>query len=229
MRASVPETGLAPTIQDLRRRAGLDPNAPEVVQPRYVDWFDGQKAKTGIAAPALISPPSEKVVDLNEATRKLTRTIMEQTGVSTYNSVAGRMPDGSRLRRAIEAKALDYNPLHGVCRVGRVILGRHLDEFSAAEFYVTNFDAKLDTAARSFYTPTNGKGGMFFGVGVIIDQSGRPKRFDLGCGIDGMYFQTKDLGKAIYAIASISTGMSIEQLMEVDRTENNSVKRSRIG
>ena len=229
MRASVPETGLAPTIQDLRRRAGLDPNGLEAVQPRYVDWFDGQKIKGDVAAPAIISPPSDKVVDLNEATRKLTRTIMEQTGVSTYNSVAGRMPEGSRLRKAIEARVLDQNPFHGVCRVGRVILGRNLDEFSAAEFYVTNFDAKLDTTARSFYTPTNLKGGMFFGVGVIIDPSGRPKRFDLGRGIDGMYFQTKDLGKALYAIASISTGMSIEQLMEIDRTKNNSVKRSRAG
>jgi hypothetical protein len=196
------------------------------VQPKYVDWFDGQR----ISSPAVIRPREEpKVIDLNEATRELTRTIMEKAGIQTYSAVSTRMPEGSRLRKAIEAKALDHNPTHGVCRVGRVILGRHYDEFQAAEFYVTNFDAQLSTTTRAFYTPTDRKGGMFFGVGVVIDKAGRRKRFDHDRGIDGKYFQTKDLGKAIYAIASISTGMSIEQLMEIDRTDNNSVKRSRTG
>ncbi len=217
--------GFEASIRELRSRSQPS-TALEVVQPRYVDWFDGQR----ISSPAVIRPPEEpKVVDINEATRELTRSIMEKAGIQTYSAVSSRMPEGSRLRKAIEAKALDHNPLHGVCRVGRVILGRHLDEFSAAEFYVTNFDAHLSTTTRAFYTPTDRKGGMFFGVGVVIDKAGRRKRFDHDLGIDGKYFQTKDLGKAIYAIASISTGMSIEQLMEIDRTENNSVKRSRAG
>ncbi|NTF16980.1 hypothetical protein G6L37_00875 [Agrobacterium rubi] len=225
MRELVPTRGPDPSIADLRRRLGPNAAADDPNQPRYVDWFEGQH----LAAPARIHPDPVKVVDIHEATRKLTCAIMEQAGTKTYSSVAVRMPESSRLRRAIEARALDYNPLHGVCRVGRVILGRNDDEFTAAEFYVTNFDAKLDTASRSFYTPTDRKGGMFFGVGVIIDKTGRPKRFDRHSGREGMYFQTKDLGKAIYAIASISTGMSIEQLMEIDRNENNSVKRRSAG
>lgn len=217
--------GLEASIKELRNRSGPS-TALESVQPKYVDWFDGQR----ISSPAVIRPREEpKVVDLNEATRELTRTIMEKAGIQTYSAVSTRMPEGSRLRKAIEAKALDHNPTHGVCRVGRVILGRHYDEFQAAEFYVTNFDAQLSTTTRAFYTPTDRKGGMFFGVGVVIDKAGRRKRFDHDRGIDGKYFQTKDLGKAIYAIASISTGMSIEQLMEIDRTDNNSVKRSRTG
>jgi hypothetical protein len=215
--------GFEASIQELRSRSNP---ATEPVQPRYVDWFDGQR----ISAPAVIRPPEEpKVIDINEATRELTRALMEKAGIQTYDAISSRMPEGSRLRKAIEAKALDHNPLHGVCRVGRVIVGRHFDEFSAAEFYVTNFDAHLSTTTRSFYTPTDRKGGMFFGVGVVIDQAGRRKRFDHDKGVDGKYFQTKDLGKAIYAIASISTGMSIDQLMEIDRTDHNSVKRSRAG
>jgi len=225
MNELVRRRGFDASIADLRSRPNPGPTAVEVVQPKYVDWFEGERLPT----PAYIRPKPAPVVDIHEATRKLTRSIMEQAGIKTFHAVSGRMPEGSRLRKAIEAKALEHNPLHGVCRVGRVILGRHDDEFSAAEFYVTNFDAKLSTASPTFYTPTERQGGMFFGVGVIIDDKGRPKRFDLHRGMDGMYFQTKDLAKAIYAIASISTGMSIEQLMEIDRTTNNSVKRSRAG
>lgn len=222
MRGNATDKGSEPTILELRAASGS--RSVEIVQPRYVDWFEGER----LPAPSIIRPQVEKVVDLNEATRVLTKKLMEQTGLKAYSAVSTRMPAESRLRKAIEARALD-NPLHGVCRVGRVILGRNDDEFSAAEFYVTNFDAKLDTNARSFYTPTNRKGGMFFGVGVIIDKDGKPKRFDLAKGEDGMYFQTRDLGMAIYAIASISTGMSVDQLMAIDRTTNNSVKRSRSG
>lgn len=227
MNESMQKRGFDASIQELRSRSGQPSTGlVDVNQPRYVDWFDGQR----ISSPAVIRPREEpKVVDINEATRELTRAIMEKAGIQTYSEVSSRMPEGSRLRKAIEAKALDHNPMHGVCRVGRVILGRHFDEFSAAEFYVTNFDAHLSTTTRTFYTPTDRKGGMFFGVGVVIDKAGRRKRFDHDRGIDGKYFQTKDLGKAIYAIASISTGMSIDQLMEIDRTDNNSVKRSRAG
>ncbi|MES5100598.1 hypothetical protein ABUK73_20410 [Agrobacterium sp. BA1120] len=206
----------------LDRRPHLGAEDPD--QPRYLNWFDGDAVQQ---FPRTFLPGAP--LDLHEATRKLTCAVMEQIGTKTYGSVSVRMPQGSRLRRSIEARTPTASPLHGVCRVGRVILDRQDDEFTAAEFYVTNFDAKLDTSLRNFYTPIDGASGMFFGVGVVIDKTGRAKRFDLNHGKDGVYFQTKDLARAIYAIASISTGMSIEQLMEIDRNENNSVKGRHLG
>jgi hypothetical protein len=41
--------------------------------------------------------------------------------------------------------------------------------------------------------------------------------FDRRLGRQGLYFQTKDLTKAIYGIASISTGMTVEQLLEIEK------------
>jgi hypothetical protein len=216
--------GFDSAIRELKDRSKPTTNDIDIVEPRYLDWFEGER----LAAPAIISE-KPTVVDIHAATRALTKALMEKAGLQTYHNVSSRMPDGSRLRKALQARAMDHNPQHGACRVGRVILGRNDDEFTAAEFYVTNFDAQLSTATKQFYMPTNKAGGMFFGVGVIIDEQGRQKRFDRRNGMEGMYFQTKDLGKAIYAIASISTGMSVDQLMNIDKTDNNSVKRSRAG
>jgi hypothetical protein len=224
MNANIQRRSFEASLKELQDRSNPKVEQIEVVQPRYVDWFEGERLPT----PTVIRR-EETVVDIHKATRELTKAIMEKAGIQTYDAVSSRMPSGSRLRKAIEARALEHNPLHGVCRVGRVIVGRHNDDFHAAEFYLTNFDAKLSTLSTKFYQPTDRKGGMFFGVGVVVDQTGRRKRFDIDRGVDGMYFQTKDLGKAIYAIAAISTGMSIDQLMEIDRTSNNSVKRSRAG
>lgn len=216
--------GFEASIRELKERSRPTTNDVDIVQPRYLDWFDGER----LAAPAIISE-KPAVVDINAAAKALTKALMEKAGLHTYHNVSTRMPEGSRLRKAIMARAMDHNPQHGVCRVGRVILGRNDDEFTAAEFYVTNFNAQLSTTSKQFYMPTQKTGGMFFGVGVIIDEKGRQKRFDHRNGKEGMYFQTPDLGKAIYAIASISTGMSIEQLMDLDKSGNSSVKRSRAG
>lgn len=207
------------SILELRKRGAG--GAQEAVQPKYVDWFEGKPLESP-AVIGRIAPPAPTVIDV----REVTMAIMTQVGTQTHDVVSSRMPKGSRLLKTIKAKVLEQQPQFGACRVGSVVLGRKSNnEQSVAEFYVTNFDAKLSTSSRQFYTPSaNSKGGMFFGVGVITDTDGRVLRFDTSSGVDGLYFQTKDLAKAIYGIASISTGMSIHQLMEIDRTERNSVR-----
>lgn len=210
------------SILEMRERAARE-QGREIVQPKYVDWFEGQQ----LAAPAVKRPPEPKVVDLRAEQIRLTLETMNIVGAQTYRIVAPRMPETSRLRKDLLAKVLPEFPKLGVCRVGSVVLAQHgQNEYSRAEFYVTNFDAKLSTTARRFYTPTSDKlGGMFFGIGVIADERGKIKGFDYGNGRDGLFFQTKDITKAIYGIAAISTGMSVQQLMELDSSSNNTVKK----
>ena len=221
--ASIRNSGFENALRDLKARGGPAPQASagEEIQPRYIDWFESQKIQR---------PRQEIIVPPKPPMAEVTRQLMQATGEQTFGLISRRMPASSRLLKAIQARVLDRAPHLGVCRVGRVIVGSNQeDELSVAEFYVTNFDAHLDTQARHFYQPTNQRGTMFFGVGVITDKSGKTKRFDHENGNDGLYFQTKDLAKAIYGIAAISTGMSIDQLMQMDRSFSNTVKKSRAG
>lgn len=220
MSANATRTGSL-TILEMREKLAkenFDPN-----QPKYVEWFEGDRLRrpAPIAAPAVVRHVPA-VVDLKTEREKqveLTLATMNMVGAKTYDIVAPRLPAASALKKSLLAKVLPDFPRLGVCRVGSVILdqtGR--DDFSAAEFYVTNFDAELSTTAHRFYTPKSDQlGGMFFGIGVIQDGEGNVRSFDRRFGRKGLYFQTKDLTKAIYGIASISTGMTVKQLLEMEK------------
>jgi hypothetical protein len=199
--------------EKLAREQGRDPT-----QPKYVEWFEGQH----VAAPAVIRREIPQVVDIRSARDKqvqLTLDTMNIVGAQTYDIVAPRLPKASSLKKTLQAKVLPEFPKLGVCRIGSVILEQNgRDDYSAAEFYVTNFDAELSTTAQRFYTPKSDQlGGMFFGIGVIQDGAGNVRSFDRRLGRKGLYFQTKEITKAIYGIASISTGMTIEQLLEMEK------------
>lgn len=210
------------TIQEMREKVARAQGL-EITQPKYVEWFEGQR----LAAPAVIRPVP-KVVDLQserDKQVKLTLDTMSIVGHKTYDIVAPRMPANSSLKKALQAKVLPDHPKLGVCRVGSVVLERTgRDNYAAAEFYVTNFDAELSTTARRFYTPkSEGQGGMFFGIGVIQDGDGNVRDFDRRSGRHGLYFQTNEIVKAIYAIASLSSGTSIEELVASEK--NPAIKK----
>jgi hypothetical protein len=205
------------TILEMRKKLAREQGI-DITQPKYVEWFEGQR----ITAPAVIRHPEARVVDLKTEREKqvqLTLDTMTIVGEQTYEIVAPHVPNTSTFQKALKAKVLPDFPKLGVCRVGSVVLEKNgRDDYSAAEFYVTNFDADLNTTARRFYSPKSSQlGGMFFGIGVMQDGAGRVRDFDRRLGRQGLYFQTKDLTKAIYGIASISTGMTVEQLLEIEK------------
>jgi len=103
-----------------------------------------------------------------------------------------------------------------------------------AEFYVTNFDAKITTQSKNFYnypSPVEAleTGPKFFGIGIIADQYGRRLNFDTRFGESGVYYQTKDEALASYAIAAISTGKSFAELLSLDKNNGGRTMNSLAG
>ncbi|CAN7628934.1 hypothetical protein [Rhizobium sp. LjRoot258] len=84
------------------------------------------------------------------------------------------------------------------------------------QMFIANFDGDLDTAdGANFYKPASRDfGQMFYGVHILVDRFGNPLGFDRGRGENGVAFKTKDVTKALYSIASASTGLSIEALQK---------------
>ncbi len=148
---------------------------------------------------------------------------MKSAGIDFYNKMNPLLPSGHRMREAIRARALDNRPMLGACRIGRVPLFQEGRFYTWAEFHLTNFDAVLDTRRnRKFYDVASlersvKSGGLFYGVAVLTDKDGNTLDFNRDVGKNGLYYQTKSQVEAAYAMAGISTGLSLNQLKEMDR------------
>jgi hypothetical protein len=191
----------------------------EIITPRYVDWFNGERTIREIREPA--PKPSVPERELG----KKTLAAMTEAGVVFHDKIARALPGDHRMESAILAELIKNIPYLGTCRIGRVPLGRTGPQkrfFSVAEFYVTNFDANLSTSGKHFYNYQSPVGALeagpkFFGIGIITDGQGRRLSFDKRFGDGGVYYQTKDEALAAYAIASISTGRSFSELLSMDK------------
>lgn len=152
-----------------------------------------------------------------------TTALMQAAGTNFFNEINGLMPSGHRMKQAIQARTLNNYPMLGNCRVGRVPLFREGRYDTWIEFHLTNFDATLDTRQnRKFYDmgslEKSLKGGsLFYGVAVLTDRDGNTLDFNRNVGDRGLYYQTKDKAVATYAMAGISTGLSLNKLKEMDR------------
>lgn len=191
----------------------------EMVAPKYVDWFNGQRTIRDLRTPAV-----KKTLSEHELAEK-TLAILRESGQAMHDKVSKRLPHGHRMESAVLAELLKGVSFLGTCRIGRVPIGRTGPQgkfISMAEFYVTNFDANLTTGGKHFYnysTPLSAleSGPKFFGIGIITDSHGRRLNFDKRFGDGGVYYQTKDEALATYAIAAISTGKSFAELLSLDR------------
>ena len=191
------------------------PGQPPAPVARYTDWFEGEAAPAG---PSRIT---------NAELARRTIGLLKQAGEQFHQKVDQRLPQGHRMQKAVLAQLLQDVPHLGTCRIGRVPLFRDGQIYSIAEFYVTNFDAKLSTGSPHFYTYDEKalqKGGMFYGVGVYTDRFGRRLAFDRRFGDGGIYFQTKEEAVALYAMAGIATGRSLAELKQMDRNNFRSLK-----
>ncbi len=197
------------------------PSGMIAIGGKYVDWFDSD-----VGFRAVPKPQPKAEVSANELAEK-TLGMLAETGTAFHDRIAGRLPTGHRMHKAILAELLRNIPYLGTCRIGRVPLRQDGDRISVAEFYVTNFDAKISTQTRHFYNSPKQmleNSSMFFGVGIFADKYGRRLGFDERFGDAGVYFQTKNEVEALYLMASISSGKSIGQLKMLDRNNFNSAK-----
>lgn len=180
---------------------------------RYADWFEGKGR-----SPVQSEPVAGRITPAELA--RQTIRLLSGAGEQFHQKVDARLPEGHRMKKAILAELLEGVPHLGTCRIGRVPLYKNGELISVAEFYVTNFDAKLSTSGRHFFNYGDDalKGGaMFYGVGIFADRFGRRLAFDRRFGDEGIYFQTKEEAKAIYAMAGIATGKSMAELRQLDR------------
>lgn len=202
---------------------GIGPGRGEILPfgGRYADWFEGKGR-----APVQAEPAASRITRAELA--RQTIKLLSGAGEQFHEKVESRLPDGHRMKKAILAELLEGVPHLGTCRIGRVPLYKNGELISIAEFYVTNFDAKLSTRSRHFFNYGDDalKGGaMFYGVGIFADRFGRRLAFDKRIGDDGIYFQTKEEAKAIYAMAGIATGKSLAELKQLDRNNFQNVRK----
>ncbi len=144
----------------------------------------------------------------------ITKENMAILGEDACELFVSRLPREHRLRKAIRSAVLPTAPYLGLCKFGEVLTDRVGDNFHITQIFITNFDGNVETSdSGSLCTPISNKfDQMQFGVHVIVDRLGNRIGFDRNRGQDGLAFKTKNIGQALYHIASESTGLSIEAL-----------------
>ena len=198
--------------------AGEGRSNPIAAGGRYAEWFIGQ-GRNPVQRAGQPDDRQARAITRAELARQ-TLALLSGAGEQFHGKVESRLPEGHRMKKAILAELLEGVPHLGTCRIGRVPLYKNGSLFSIAEFYVTNFDAKLSTRSPHFFNYAEDalKGGaMFYGVGIFADKYGRRLAFDRRFGDEGLYFQTKEEAVALYAMASIATGKSLAELKQLDR------------
>jgi len=192
--------------------------APPTVSAKYSQWFNPD-APPPPAAPA--TPVQDRLafrailpsMTANEVA-VATKGNLALLGTDAYSVFASKLPAESRMRKAIRSTVLPTVPYLGSCKFGEVVLDHSESCYSVLQFYIANFEANLDTSGTSEFYQLKSKdfGQMYFGVNVLVDRNGNALGFDRTRGDNAVAFKTSDLSAALYAIASASTGLTIEDL-----------------
>lgn len=181
---------------------------------RYTRWFHGET----------ISPernPYEKrrlrKIDPDMTASEIaavTEENMTILGEDTGNIFLAKLPVGHHMRKAIRASVVPTVPHLGTCKFGEILLPRDEDHFNVTQVFLANFNGLLDSSnPAEFCKPlTADFDQMYYGVHIVIDKYGNTLGIDRRRGRDGIAFKTKDITKALYSIASASTGLSFGQL-----------------
>jgi hypothetical protein len=182
--------------------------------PRYTRWFHGED---GTREPMATSAKKFRKVDPSMAAAEvaaITKENMAILGGDACELFVSRLPREHRLRKAIRSAVLPSAPYLGLCKFGEVLSERVGDNFHITQIFITNFDGNVGTDDNaSLCVPISNKfDQMLFGVHVIVDRLGNRIGFDRSRGNDGLAFKTKNIGQALYHIASESTGLSLEDL-----------------
>ncbi|KQV70156.1 DUF6656 family protein [Rhizobium sp. Root1220] len=187
----------------------------ELASTKYSRWFS---AEDGTPEPMATSSRKFKTITANMALAEVaaaTRENLSILGEDANDLFRSRLPSGHRMRRTVRSSLLPGIPHLGTCKFGEVVTDRGQDGYAVTQMFIANFDGDLDTSdGAGFYKPISRDfGQMFYGVHIIVDRFGNPLGFDRGRGENGIAFKTRDVTKALYSIASASTGLSIEALV----------------
>ncbi|MBB4230736.1 DUF6656 family protein [Rhizobium mongolense] len=187
----------------------------EVATTKYSRWFHGENAAP---EPMATSRRKFKTITANMAAAEVAAATKENLSIlgdDASDLFTSKLPAGHKLRKTIRSSLLPGIPYLGSCKFGEIVTDRGQDRYAVTQMFIANFDGDLDTSeGANFYKPVNRDfGQMFYGVHIIVDRFGNPLGFDRDRGDNGIAFKTKDVTKALYSIASASTGLSIEALL----------------
>lgn len=201
-------------ISRLAQEMAAATEAREAMTARYTRWFYG--TGTEDSADAVSSQRYRPVSTTMSAVEiaSATKNNLTALGEDASDLFAARLPDGHRMRKAIRSSILPDMPFFGTCKFGEIINERNHDTLSVTQVFVANFHGEIDTLSHgSIYRPTHGGfDQMFFGVHIVVDRFGSTLGFDLDRGKSGLAFKTRNMREALYSIASVSTGLTREEL-----------------
>lgn len=186
----------------------------EVASAKYARWFRGDDGQTEPLATAIHRFHTILPTMAAAEIAQLTKENLSILGDDASNLFTSKLPPQHRLRKTSRSAVLPGVPYLGTCKFGEVVASKSADYFSVTQIFIANFDGELNTSeGAAFYKPASRDfDQMFFGVHMLVDRFGNALGFDRKRGEDGIAFKTKDIAKALYSIASLSTGLSIEAL-----------------
>ncbi|MBB2711957.1 UNVERIFIED_ORG: hypothetical protein GGE53_003610 [Rhizobium etli] len=187
----------------------------EVASARYARWFRGE---TGETVPMATSAKKFHRITTDMAAAEViaaTKENLSILGGDASDLFTSKLPTGHRMRKAIRPTILPNAPHLGACKFGEIVTGRSQDVFAVTQLFIANFDGDIDTTAGSanLYKPRSQDfDQMFFGLHLILGRDGNLLGFNPTLGNKGVSFKTKDITAALYNVASVSTGLSMEDL-----------------
>lgn len=181
--------------------------APAPAPSRYGHWFYGEKVAIRKLRPITNEMTAAEVA-------AATRENLALIGEETRKRIVAKLPAGHNLYRAVRAATLRGAPHLGTCKFGEIITDYDHEKYELMQVFLSNFAGLIDASDTArFLTPMSRRyDQMFFGLHVQVDRAGNPIGFNRRLGSDGVAFQTRDLIKAFFHIASASTGIPPERL-----------------
>ncbi|MFA1672951.1 DUF6656 family protein [Rhizobium mongolense] len=188
----------------------------EIAQAKYSNWFHGEDSKS---EPMATSSRKFRRITAEMAVAEVAAATKENLSIlgdDASDLFTSKLPVGHKMRKAIRSSILQGIPYLGTCKFGEIITDRGQDKYGVTQIFIANFDGNLDTTeGANFYNPSSREfDQMFYGVHIIVDRFGNTLGFNRNRGNNGIAFKTKDITKALYSIASVSTGLSVEALQE---------------
>lgn len=201
-------------ISRLAQEMAAANEAREGMTARYTRWFSGEDAE---AVDENLSTQRYRQIttDMSETEiASATKNNLTALGEDASELFSTRLPEDHRMRKAIRSTILPDMPFFGTCKFGEIISDRSHDTLSVTQIFVANFHGEIDTLSHgSNYRPSHGGfDQMFFGVHIVVDRFGSTLGFDLDRGKSGLAFKTRSIREALYSIASVSTGLTRQEL-----------------